>query len=258
MKKITLQIFSFLCLISAISFGQTYTTGAQPFSVNGVIDGKIEINVTTNLVTLTLIGPSSGWLAIGFDTSSHSNGKDVVFITGTTLSSISDRRFGSGHNTPSADAQQDWTITSNTVNGSVRTVLATRARDTGDSNDYVFPVSPTSLNVVGAYRNNFTISEHDDFGDTTVTFSVLGVDDYNKIQFSMSPNPVTSDLKILLPNHLNDLGIEIFDVLGRPIYNEDFKNTNSAVIDVSAWNRGVYLVRVINDNSSLTKRFVKQ
>jgi hypothetical protein len=111
---------------------------------------------------------------------------------------------------------------------------------------------------VGAYRNNFTISEHDDFGDTTVTFSVLGVDDYNKIQFSMSPNPVTSDLKILLPNHLNDLGIEIFDVLGRPIYNEDFKNTNSAVIDVSAWNRGVYLVRVINDNSSLTKRFVKQ
>ena len=253
MKKITLQIFVFIFLISSITYGQNYSSGL--FSVNGVVDGQIDINGSTNIVTLTLIGPSAGWIAMGFDTNSHSTDKDVVLFDGTNLS---DRRFPSNsHSTPSLDGQQDWTVTSNTVSGGERTVVATRARDTGDSNDYIFPLSPTTLDVVGAYRNNFTISEHADFADTTINL-VLGLEDFNKIQFSMSPNPATSDLKIALPSHLTKASIEIYDVLGRQIFNKNFNSTHVSIIDVSAWNSGVYLVKVLNDNSSQTKRFVKQ
>ncbi len=253
MKKITLHIFSFLCLISTVAFGQTYSSGL--FSFGGILDGQIDINTTTDVVTLTLIGNSSGWLAMGFDTNEHSSGKDVVIFTGTVLS---DRSFGGGHSTPSVDGQQDWTVTSNTINGSTRTVVATRARDTGFSTDYVFSTSPTTLDIVVAYKDNFSISEHDDFNDTTVTFSLLGLEDFNKIQFSMYPNPATSNLEIVLPSQLNNASLEVFDVLGREIYSSNFKNKSFSIIDVSAWNSGVYLVKVSNNNSTQTKRFVKQ
>ncbi len=254
MKKITLQIFCFLCLISTISIGQTYSSGA--FSTGG-IDGQIDINTTTNIVTLTLIGPSSGWLALGFDTNDHVNGKDVVMFDGTLLR---DREFTSDQEPPNADTSgQNWTVTDNTINGGIRTVVATRARVSPDSNDYTFSATPTTLNVVGARNSTFSLNnEHDNVGSTTLTFTVLGVEDFNKITFTMSPNPAVSDLKVFLPSHLNKASIEIFDVLGRPIYNKELRNTHSSVVDVSLWNRGVYLVRVTNDNSSLTKRFVKQ
>lgn len=252
MKKITLQIFVFICLISSLTFGQNYSSGL--FSVGGVVDGQIDINGSTDTVTLTLIGPSWGYIAMGFDTNSHSSGKDVVLFNGTDLS---DRRFGSGHSTPIVDGQQDWTVTSNSTIGSERTVVATRARDTGDSSDFVFPTSPSTFDVVGAYGDSFNIEEHANDGNTSVNL-VLGLVDFEKIQFSMSPNPATSDLKIAWPSHLTKASIEIYDVLGRQIFNKNFDSTHVTVIDISTWNSGIYLVRVLNDNSSQTKRFVKQ
>ena len=58
MKKLTLQIFGFLCFISTLSFGQT-TSGLV--NIVGGLDAQIDVNSTT--VTLTLIGPVDGWLA---------------------------------------------------------------------------------------------------------------------------------------------------------------------------------------------------
>ncbi len=255
MKKITLQIFSILCLITSLSFGQTYTSGSQ--SITGSLDAQIDINTTTNIVTLTLIGPTSGWLSLGFNSFGHDNG-DVVMFDGTNLV---DRTFTGGDSEPTTDSQgtHNWTVTSNTTNAGARTVVATRARVSSDTGDYDFSATPTTLFVVGAYENNFNISnEHTNKGTSTLTFALLGVDDYNKIQFSMSPNPATSNLKIVLPSHLNNSSIEIFDVLGRQIYIGNLINTHFSVVDVSTWNSGVYLVKVLNDNSSQTKRFVKQ
>ena len=254
MKKITLQIFSFLCLISTLSFGQTYTSGL--FSIGSVVDGQIDINVTSNLVTLTLIGPSSGYLAMGFDTFGHDS-KDVVIFDNVTLT---DRKFTNSLITPTLDANQDWTVITDddTTNPGTRTVVATRARDTGDSDDYVFPMSPTTLNVVGAYRTNFTIGFHTDFDATGISFSLLGLDDVNKIQFTMSPNPATSNLKVVLPSSLTNSRVEIFDMLARKIFDGKMTNTHFSIIDVSAWNSGVYLVKVSNNDSLLTKRFIKQ
>jgi len=255
MKKITLQFFSFICLISSLSFGQTYTSGLQ--SITGSLDAQIDINTTTNIVTLTLIGPDNGWLALGFDSEGHDN-KDVVMFDGTNLV---DRTFTGSKDEPTNDSQgtHNWNVTNNTTNAGVRTIVATRARVSSDAGDYDFSATPNSLNVVGGYENNFDIgNRHNNRGTSTLNFSLLGVDDYNKIQFSMSPNPAISNLKIVLPSHLNKSSIEIFDVFGRQIYNGNLINTNFSVIDVSAWSSGMYLVKVLNEISSQTKRFVKQ
>ena len=261
MKKLTLQIFSFLFLISALSFGQTYTSGLQ--NITGSLDAQIDINTGTNIVTLTLIGPDAGWLALGFDSQGHDN-KDVVMLTfdGIITYDLVDRTFnGSPPAGPSTDpaGMHDWTITSNTTNTGARTLVATRARVSSDAGDYDFSATPTSLNVVGGYENNFDISNrHTSRGTSTLNFTVLGVDDYNKIQFSMSPNPATSNLKIVLPSNLTNSSIEIYDMLARKIFDGKMINTHFSIINVSAWNSGVYLVKVSNNNSTLTKRFIKQ
>jgi hypothetical protein len=255
MKKTTFQTFGLLCLISTLSFSQTYTSGLQ--TITGSLDAQIDINVTSNIVTLTLVGPDNGWLSLGFDSSGHDS-KDVVMFDGTSLV---DRLFTGGLAEPTSDpvGAHDWTVSSNTTNAGVRTVVATRARVSSDAGDYDFSASPTTLNVVGAYENNFDISNrHTTKGTNTLTFALLGVDDYNKIQFSMSPNPATSNLKIVLPSNLQNASIEIFDMLGRKIFDKKMINTHFSIINVAVWNSGVYLVKVSNNSSTLTKRFIKR
>ena len=255
MKKITLQLFSFLCLFTTLTFGQTYTSGLV--NIVGSLDGQIDINTSTNIVTLTLLGPDNGWLSLGFDSQGHDN-KDVVMFDGANLV---DRTFTSSKGEPTSDpvGTHDWTVTMNTTNAGARTVVATRARVSSDTGDYDFSATPTTLNVVGGYENNFNlINKHTTKGTTTLNFSLLGLDDYNQISFSMSPNPATANLKIVLPSHLTNSSIEIFDMLARKIFDGKMLNTHFSIIDVSTWNNGVYLVKVSNGFSTQTKRFVRQ
>ena len=49
--------------------------------------------------------------------------------------------------------------------------------------------------------------------------------------------------------------VEVYDVLGKQIYNKEITKTP---IDITDWSRGVYLVRVSTSNATHTKRFVKQ
>jgi hypothetical protein len=63
-----------------------------------------------------------------------------------------------GFSAPSTDAQQNWTISSDVVNAGVRTIVATRALNTGDANDYVFPAVPTSVGLIWARSNSASFS----------------------------------------------------------------------------------------------------
>lgn len=261
MKRIKLQIFSFLCLISSFSFGQTYSSGLTNLitDAKGDLWVKIDINVTTDVVTLTLEGDSGGWMALSFDDPNGHDGADVVMFNGTLLV---DRTFTTSTNQPTTDTGgQNWTVTSDTTAGGFRTVVATRARVSPDSDDYDFSATPSTspLNVVGAIDSSLSLSsKHDSYEWGTLTFALLGVNDVNKVQFTMSPNPATSDLRVTLPSNLNTATLEIYDVVGRQIFNGNFKNEQFSVIDVSSWNSGVYMVKVSHNNSSQTKRFIKQ
>ena len=79
--------------------------------------------------------------------------------------------------------------------------------------------------------------------------------------FSISPNPATSKLNIKLNKSLmNDqnLDLSVYDVLGKKVYHRTELSALETSIDVSKWNRGIYLVRISSKDSTYTKRFVKQ
>ncbi|WP_111683944.1 T9SS type A sorting domain-containing protein [Winogradskyella tangerina] len=78
----------------------------------------------------------------------------------------------------------------------------------------------------------------------------------NNAQFEIKPNPSKDKLNIVLPTN-TDVKLEVFDVLGKRVYNGTISQLSSS-IDVTNWRSGVYLVRVSNDSATQTKRFIKQ
>jgi len=83
---------------------------------------------------------------------------------------------------------------------------------------------------------------------------------YNSFQnedFVISPNPAKDKLNIKLPTANEDLKLEVFDVLGKLIYKGEITQLESS-INVFSWKSGVYLVRISNDKTTQTKRFIKQ
>lgn len=94
--------------------------------------------------------------------------------------------------------------------------------------------------------------------DNIETSTTLSTRDFTVAnEFEISPNPASSILNIKLPNAVENTKLTIYNVLGKRVYSQSL-NAMTSNIDVSNWNAGVYLVRVSNDNITLTKRFVKQ
>jgi hypothetical protein len=160
MKKSTLLLAFLLLFILPASFAQTYTTGVVNLSSTAGLSMTAKIDIGAQ-VTLTLTGPSGRWFALGFNASSMTNGTDVVGVHSATTLSAFDCKL-TGFAAPVTDAQQNWTITSDVVNAGIRTIIATRALNTGDANDYIFPASPTAISLIWSRSStaSFSYSNH--------------------------------------------------------------------------------------------------
>jgi hypothetical protein len=148
-----------LLLFSGFFFkfnSQTYTTGVINLSTTSGLAMSAKIDVESQ-VTLTLTGPVGRWFSIGFNASSMASGTDIVSAHAAGTLSSFDCNL-TGYSAPVSDAQQNWTITSDVSNGGVRTIVATRALNTGDPNDYVFSSNPTSISLIWARSSSATYS----------------------------------------------------------------------------------------------------
>lgn len=74
--------------------------------------------------------------------------------------------------------------------------------------------------------------------------------------FNISPNPGVNELNIRLTQK-TAAAVEVYNLLGRKIYTGKLTTIHNA-IDISSWKSGIYLVKVITDKKSITKRFVKK
>lgn len=160
MKKTILALGFLLLFILPATYAQTYTTGVVNLSSTAGLAMTAKIDVTSQ-VTLTLTGPAGRWFALGFNASSMSNGTDVVGVHSATTLNAFDCKL-TGFAAPVTDAQQNWTITSDVVNSGTRTIIATRALNTGDANDYIFSATPTAISLIWSRSNSasFTYSNH--------------------------------------------------------------------------------------------------
>jgi hypothetical protein len=250
MKKTLL----FLFLTTSISlFAQSFSTGTQTLSSG--LTTNLNIDNDTGTTTLTLAGPSNKWFGIGFG-NSDMNGTDIFMTDG---SSIRDA-YSSSNGEPQADSSSnesgDWTLVSNIVSSGTRTIVATRANDTGNSNDYAFSASAGSLTVIWAIGSSTTYAYHSIRGATALNVS-LGISENKLLSFEMYPNPVSDVLNIQLPSGTDKAEVGVYDYTGRLVSSKTI-SSNDSTLDVQNISKGIYILRVTTNTKIGVQRFIKK
>ncbi|WP_298224574.1 T9SS type A sorting domain-containing protein [Flavobacterium sp.] len=218
---------------------------------------KINLDSATSLVTVTMVGPSTKWFAVGLSTSTMATNKDV-WTFGTALL---DQYFTSnGHVAATTDATNNLTLVSNTVTGTTRTVVFTRPFSTGDAKDYTFAYSITSLNIVwGIGPSTSFTSQHSTFGTKTLTFAaVLGTENFATLQdIAIYPNPSNGIFNISKNNMVTINKVRVFDINAKLLkeINTEITDQNNTV-DLTALNRGIYFMELSNDTDQIVKKVV--
>ncbi|RZJ63355.1 MAG: T9SS type A sorting domain-containing protein [Flavobacterium sp.] len=251
MKKITLSMLAMLGMAGVSA--QTYSTGTLSLSSFGgtSLAYTAKIDVASTVVTMTLIGPSTSWLGIGFDTNSMESGFDCVIFDGTNLS---DRNFNGVGVIPPLDTAQNWTVVSNTVAGGVRTVVGTRALNTGDAGDYVFSAAAEPLTLVFARRvGTMAIGYHgSDSCGSTVANLTLGSDRFTPESVKIFPNPSKGSTSFELPSFVSSGEIKIYDAQGRLVKKQEITDIQTPV-STSGMPSGSYLAVVRTEYGNVTK-----
>lgn len=254
MKKITVTILGLLFTVGGL-FAQTYSTGTIPLFGGGptlAYSGKIDITAST--VTLTLIGPSTSWMGMGFNTTSMDTSSDVVIYNGSVLS---DRHFDGFGNTPVVDAQQNWNLVSDNVVSGVRTAVISRNRVAAEGGDFTFSFPPSPFNIVFARSvgsPSIVYHGNGNCGTTVVNFT-LGTDGFDLAGFKMYPNPTRNFVNIELPPLVSEADIVIYDVLGKKIKETKVANQNYNV-DLSGFESGFYMMNIKTADGEGTKTLV--
>lgn len=247
MKKIVLVgalIISFLS-----TQAQTKSTGIVALPVSGMT-ANLDLNNTTSIATLTLTGPSDRWFALQFGSFASGDGmqagEDVVYYNGTTLVDAVHNGVGSA---PSADTN-NWTVTSNTVATGTRTIIATRAFNTGNANDYTFVYADNSIDFACAKMGSATFSLAYHGGgnrgysiDVPIS-TVLGVNDFEQNKIAFYPNPTKNTFSIQSNEEIQS--VKIYDTTGKQLIS--FKGQKEA-IDISGLPNGIYFVEIESANS---------
>lgn len=244
----TKLFFLLLIFLGTYMFSQ-FTTGTVSLPTTGMTI-KLDTNPTT--VTLTLTGNSTSWFGVGFNASAMSDVPDAFIYN----SSASRDYKINGYITPSADASQDWTVTTNSVSAGIRTIVATRSLS-GGTGDYAFSNSSGSLNIIYATKTGtLSLSQHNLNDATTLTFSTLGVDEVTKIKdsFKILQNPVKNDLEFKIATGIKSL--KIYDVSGKQV---KIFNASMNKINVSNLQTGNYFLEIETQNfGTFFEKFIKQ
>jgi hypothetical protein len=239
---------------TTFALAQTKSTGEVTL---GGMTAKIDLDSSNSTVTYTLTGPSTKWFALGLNATTMSTNNPIDVISyGTALQ---DRSLAGGHNAPSTDSQNDLTLVSNTVNGSTRTIVATRPFSTGDSKDYAFNYNTiTTLNVLWAIGPGTSVGvQHSTKGTATLTFSnVAGVQSPTIESLVVYPVPASSSITIGNKAGLLIDTVKIFDINARLV-----KELNPATaaattnVDISSLGTGTYFMEITGNGNKTVKKF---
>jgi len=87
----------------------------------------------------------------------------------------------------------------------------------------------------------------------------LSVADFSVSRVVLYPNPTKNNFQIQLSGSDFIEQISVFDVLGKRIYKQNMIESNSASVDASTFNEGIYLVEITTtSNQRILKKLVKQ
>ncbi len=73
----------------------------------------------------------------------------------------------------------------------------------------------------------------------------------------LTPNPANNRLTIYLPRENDSAKVSIRNIQGKCIYKEETKNKSKITVDISSFQKGVYIIEYWHSGYSTTKSFIK-
>lgn len=103
-------------------------------------------------------------------------------------------------------------------------------------------------------------AEWDSFASNTCdgigshSLATLSNVDFDSNEFNIYPNPSNGNIKINFENSNEKYSVQVFSILGQKVFEKEYTNSSSAA--VNNLQKGVYLVKITNDNKSVTKKLI--
>ena len=119
------------------------------------------------------------------------------------------------------------------------------------TNSMNFTLSATSPNA-----NNFRVAVNSSSVDVSIATGIERVNEFSNV--TLFPNPVQNELNIDFGRMIqNEINIEMYDVAGRRISNQEFSGSNTVKLNTTSLNEGVYLIKLTSNEGEQVYKFVK-
>ena len=138
------------------------------------------------------------------------------------------------------------------VNGNV---VGTIAYD-----DTVQTITIPNINIENSVSvvidDNSTSSNRVKFDDLSYTcYTALGIEEFDTVNVKLHPNPFKNNLTVDLKSDI-ETNVEIFDILGKRVFQNAFNRTST--LNLQALKTGIYIIRISQNNKTISKKLVKQ
>lgn len=220
------------------------------------VNHTLQIDTSPTQVTITLKGPSDRWLGIGFVGTNMASVSDMFIWNDTPNRDYTPNTVGNaGHNLPSPDASQSWTIVSDNVVSGTRTIVATRPLVS--AGDYTFTNNPSGIQIIYALGDTTTLAYHGSNPHSTLAMNrfLLSTEDFSLNASSIYPNPSTGNFIVKTKTTLNK--ITIYSHSGSLVKTIQLEGKNEEnEINVNELSSGIYLFELQNGEGKAWKRVV--
>ncbi|PKR80241.1 hypothetical protein CW751_11310, partial [Brumimicrobium salinarum] len=136
-----------------------------------------------------------------------------------------------------------------------------------DYNGNLLPnAKPTSPGTEGPFEYLYVVSNGVCPADTAIVEVTVdlncsvSLDSETFTDISVYPNPTKNQLNVVNPSNTSSLKVEMFDMNGRVVLTEDkaLNNASEATLSIGFLEKGIYTLRVFNDQGQKTFKVVKQ
>jgi hypothetical protein len=145
----------------------------------------------------------------------------------------------------------------NTPSAGLRSLVYTRAFNTGDANDYVFSFNDSSIDIAWAKSSspNFILNYHGPLNRDVLIDSnlqTLGVENSTLLEAIIFPNPASENIEI--KSNVELRRINIYNQIGTYVKSFKVEEQKEIILDVSDLQTGIYFFEIEN----ITNKFWKK
>ena len=121
----------------------------------------------------------------------------------------------------------------------------------------LYNLGSTSGGVVTVKNSNLTSFSDFAIGKGGSDIS-LSNESFQQKSITLFPNPVSNNLNILFENNFENASLKIISITGQVVKENKAISGDTISLDVSELSKGIYIIQILNNNSLLTSKFIKE